>query len=314
MQPPAKRDWRLEMNKLEIRKSGSCRSGTVAGVDSIVVRLASGDNGTLPGCAREPRAQLFATPRATPRAKPRALQRGLGQGWMLMTIGVMVGFVLGFILFLSRLPEERYTLVETERAIEEYKTTEASQFAFYDNLSDVENAVPSVEVDDIQDFKRSRSEGKYGAGSNERAGAVQMAEELSVIDGLADGVNPLSVPAGNAVQVIAKNNLSTAQPSVQPSGKTKTVREPTVVKKIHNKPSTSFYLQAGAFTKSSDAERMKERLTQSGMDAFVRSVAIDGKSWHRVRIGPFYDSDSLYNAQTKLGRNGISYLVIKVQS
>lgn len=228
-----------------------------------------------------------------------------------MTIGVMVGFVLGFILFLSRLPEERYTLVETERAIEEYKTTEASQFAFYDNLSDVENAVPNVEVDDIQDFKRSRSEGKFGASVNERAGAVQMAEELSVIDGLADGVQSLSVPAGNAVQVVAKNNVSVAK---QPSGKAKTVQEPTVIKKIHDKPSTSFYLQAGAFTKSSDAERMKERLTQSGMDAFVRSVAIDGQSWHRVRIGPFYDSDSLYNAQTKLGRNGISYLVIKVQS
>ena len=206
---------------------------------------------------------------------------------MLMTIGVMVGFVLGFILFLSRLPEERYTLVETERAIEEYKTTEASQFAFYDNLSDVENAVPSVEVDDIQDFKRSRSEGKYGAGSNERAGAVQMAEELSVIDGLADGVNPLSVPAGNAVQVIAKNNLSTAQPSVQPSGKTKTVREPTVVKKIHNKPSTSFYLQAGAFTKSSDAERMKERVLLVVARDFDAGDAGDfGRIGHRTGDRP----------------------------
>ena len=98
------------------------------------------------------------------------------------------------------------------------------------------------------------------------------------------------------------------------SGKVKTVREPTVIKKIHSKPSTSFYLQAGAFTKSGDAQRMKERLTQSGMDAFVRTVDIDGQAWHRVRIGPFYDSDTLHTAQTKLGRNGISYLVIKVQS
>ncbi len=244
----------------------------------------------------------------------KSRQRGLGQGWMLMTIGVMVGFVLGFILFLSRLPEERYTLVETERAIEEYQTTEASQFAFYDNLSDVENAVPNVEVDDIKDFKRSRSEGKYGAGNNERAGAVQIAEELTVIDGLADGVQSLSVPAGSAVQIVAKNSEPVTQPPPAASGKSKTVREPTVIKKIHTKPSTSFYLQAGAFTKSGDAQRMKDRLTQSGMDAFVRTVAIDGQSWHRVRIGPFYDSDTLHTAQTKLGRNGISYLVIKVQS
>ena len=238
-------------------------------------------------------------------------QRGLGQGWMLMTIGVMVGFILGFILFLSRLPEERYTLVETERAIEEYKTTEASQFAFYDKLSDVDNAVPNVNVNDIQEFERSRGEGKYGAGSNERAGAVEIAEQLNVIDGVADGIQSLSVPAGSAVQIVAKNSEPVPQ---RPSGKVKTVREPTVIKKIHSKPSTSFYLQAGAFTKSGDAQRMKERLTQSGMDAFVRTVDIDGQAWHRVRIGPFYDSDTLHTAQTKLGRNGISYLVIKVQS
>jgi len=237
-------------------------------------------------------------------------QLGLGQGWMLVTIGVMVGFVLGFVLFLSRLPAEQYTLVETERAIEEYKTTEASQFAFYDNLSDVDNAVPSVEVNDIQDFNRSRSEGKYGADGNERAGAVQIAEELRVLDGLADGVQPLSVPVGTAVQVVAKNSV----PKPQQAQKGATVREPTVIKKIHNRPSTSFYLQAGAFSRNTDAERMRDRLTQSGMDAFVRTVAIDGKPMHRVRIGPFYDSDSLRTAQTKLGRNGISYLVIKVQS
>jgi len=224
----------------------------------------------------------------------------------------MVGFVLGFILFLSRLPEERYTLVETERAIEEYKTTEASQFAFYDNLSDVENAVPNVEVDDIQDFKRSRSEGKYGAGNNERAGAVQMAEELTIIDGVADGVRSLSVPSTSAVQIVARDSALESQQRLV--SKAKTVSEPTVIKKAHNKPSTSFYLQAGAFTKSGDAQRMKERLTRSGMDAFVRTVAIDGTAWHRVRIGPFYDSDTLHTAQTKLGRNGISYLVIKVQS
>jgi len=253
------------------------------------------------------------------KASRRYRQLGLGQGWMLMTIGVMVGFVLGFILFLSRLPEERYTLVETERAIEEYQTTEASQFAFYDNLSDVENAVPNVEVDDIQDFKRSRSEGKYGAGNNERAGAVQMAEELTVIDGVADGVRSLSVPTGTAVQIVARDNSTEPRQQAVSADdskviRSKTVREQTVIKKTHNRPSTSFYLQAGAFTKSGDAERMKERLTQSGMDAFVRTVAIDGQAWHRVRIGPFYDSDALHTAQTKLGRNGISYLVIKVQS
>ena len=49
------------------------------------------------------------------------------------------------------------------------------------------------------------------------------------------------------------------------------------------------------------------------MDAFINNIAIEGKQWHRVRLGPFYDSQSLYSAQNRLGRSGISYLVVKVQ-
>ncbi|OED40971.1 hypothetical protein AB833_10790 [Chromatiales bacterium (ex Bugula neritina AB1)] len=237
----------------------------------------------------------------------RHRQLGASQGWMLLTIGIMVGFIFGFVLFLSRLPEDHYTLVETERAVEQYKPSDASQFAFYDRLSEVDSAVPNIKADEMPAFSRTQSAGKYGANDNERPGAVQIAEGFNVDE----GVQPIGGVSGTGGTV---SGASAAALARQQQAKLREIQQPTVVKKIRNKPSTSYYLQAGAFTTSGDAQRLREQLQVSGMDAFVRTVAIEGKKWHRVRIGPFYDSDNLYNAQTRLGRSGISYLVIKVQS
>lgn len=251
-------------------------------------------------------------------------QRGAGHGWMLVTIGVVVGFVLGFILFLSRLPEEHYTLVETERAVEEYTATDASQFGFYDNLPGVRDAVPNVEADQMPAFRRSGGTGRYGAAQNERPAAVQIADELNNIQGVEPvAVKPLETASVVGAVATAANTTGTATARVQvaerrasstSATKARQVREPTVVRKIPNAPSTFYYLQAGAFFNDGDARRMKSRLVNSGMDAFIRVSQKDGRPLHRVRIGPFYDTESLRQAQSRLGQSGLGYLVIKVQS
>ncbi len=228
--------------------------------------------------------------------KSHASQRGVGQLWMVLTIGIMVGFILGFILFLSRLPDEHYTLVETESGVEQYETTEADQYAFYDRLSDKRSSVPNAAADEMPAFTRRGSAGKYGAGANERPTAVEISDDLIV----GNEVAPPVLAAGNA--------------SPEPKGKTVIIRQPTTVKKVRDKPSTSYYLQAGAFAAANDAERLRRQLNQAGMDAFIKKVAIEGKNWHRVRLGPFYDQPSLDNAQSRLARTGISYLVIRVRS
>lgn len=224
---------------------------------------------------------------------------------MLLTIGIVVGFVLGFVLFLSRLPEEHYTLVETERAVETYKAADPSQFGFYDNLPDVRDAVPNVEADQMPAFRRSESAGRYGAASNERPTAVKVADEFSATP----GVQPLEVAAAGTATITSGGALASQQ-----SAKMRTIQESTVVKKIPNTPTTFYYLQAGAFVSNGDATRMKNQLVQSGMDAFIRTVPKDGKMLHRVRIGPFYDADTLRAAQNRLAQSGLGYLVIKVKS
>lgn len=234
-------------------------------------------------------------------------QSGASHGWMLLTIGIMVGFVLGFVLFLSRLPEEQYTLVETERTVESYETADPSQFGFYDNLPDVRDAVPNVEADQMPAFSRSERTGRYGAAADQRPSAVQVAEELNVTG----GVQPLEVAAvGTSTLTTAGTNALATQQSAQ----MRTIQQTSIVKKIPNAPTTFYYLQAGAFINNGDANRMKNKLRQSGMDAFIRTVPKDGKQLHRVRIGPFYDAQSLREAQSRLAQSGLGYLVIKVQS
>lgn len=238
--------------------------------------------------------------------KSHAQQRGIGQWWMVLTIGVMVGFIFGFILFLSRLPNDSYTLVETERGIEQIEESDEN-FAFYDRLSDSTSLVPNAKAEDLPAFTtRSASEGKYGASVNERPGAVKIADELSVgatavpIEIAAASSASVSTPAGAAV--LAGNAAASTTP-----------RDTVVTRQDSGESSTFYYLQAGAFIQAEDANRLQRKLVQSGMDAFINDIAIEGQRWHRVRLGPFYDSDSLYTAQNQLGRSGISYLVVKVQ-
>ncbi len=226
---------------------------------------------------------------------------------MVLTIGIMVGFIFGFILFLSRLPNDTYTLVETERGIEQIDAADADQYNFYDRLSDSNSLVPNAAAEDLPSFTRSSSEGKYGADANQRPRAVEIADELTVGTEVAP-VEIAAVGAGNLGATGAVASVTTANNSAAGSG----VRD-TVVKRSDSHPSTFYYLQAGAFNDPADANRLQRQLVRSGMDAFINNVAIEGKRWHRVRVGPFYDADSLTAAQTRLGRNGISYLVVKVQ-
>ncbi len=241
-------------------------------------------------------------------------QLGASQGWMLLTIGVIVGFVLGFVLFLSGMPEDHYTLVETERAVETYEAADPSQFGFYDNLPGVEDAVPNIQADQIPAFSRTSGSGRFGAGTNERPTAVEIADEFSN----AEGVEPVEIASSAAVGSVSGGTaaLATAATRSVPAAAIdgRTVQEPTIIKKVPNAPKTFYYLQAGAFSSQVDAAAMQNSLRNSGMDAFIHKVRKDGKLLHRVRIGPFYSSNNLRQAQQRLSQSGMGYLVIKVQS
>ena len=77
---------------------------------------------------------------------------------------------------------------------------------------------------------------------------------------------------------------------------------------------TPYYLQAGAFTNIQDAYDRRNILNHLGINAFLAEAEIDGQKWHRVRFGPFNDSQSLNNAKNRLGEIGISYFVVRPET
>ena len=77
--------------------------------------------------------------------------------------------------------------------------------------------------------------------------------------------------------------------------------------------SGTFYLQVGSFRNSVQAERFKAELAMQGMQTSIQTVTINNKdTYHRVRVGPFHDFDTLDKTRQSLKKKGIDSTPIKV--
>jgi cell division protein FtsN len=73
----------------------------------------------------------------------------------------------------------------------------------------------------------------------------------------------------------------------------------------------NYILQVGSFRNAADAEQMKARLALLGSVATVQTVTVNGKTWHRVRIGPFKGARKADEMRRMLSDNQIDTLVMK---
>ena len=77
-------------------------------------------------------------------------------------------------------------------------------------------------------------------------------------------------------------------------------------------PAEVFYLQAGAFQKVEDAEKLKARLALMGFDASVQAVTVADKGvLQRVRVGPFRSVEEMNKVRTTLAQGGVQTTVSK---
>lgn len=66
-----------------------------------------------------------------------------------------------------------------------------------------------------------------------------------------------------------------------------------------------YILQVASFKSMKDADGLKAQLTLLGFRPVVQTVAINSdEKWHRVRIGPYTDRDSLEAARIRLRADG----------
>lgn len=69
--------------------------------------------------------------------------------------------------------------------------------------------------------------------------------------------------------------------------------------------SNRYLLQAGAFERSADADDLKARIALSGEAAWVETAEINGKTYYRVRLGPYTDAAAAERARANLAGQGI---------
>ena len=74
----------------------------------------------------------------------------------------------------------------------------------------------------------------------------------------------------------------------------------------------SYVLQAGSFRAEADAEQRRASLALLGIESRIQRVTIDADDYHRVRIGPTNDLDSLNGIRSRLWDAEIEVLLIKL--
>ena len=112
-----------------------------------------------------------------------------------------------------------------------------------------------------------------------------------------------------------------AEQSGQATGEKPTVAEPASSGPEPDAPAQTalvatgprYELQAGAFARMSDADRLRANLAMAGLESRIQKVSIEGRGdFFRVRLGPFDTSEQLGVVDGKLASMGIKSLRLRI--
>lgn len=137
-----------------------------------------------------------------------------------------------------------------------------------------------------------------------------------------DKTNPLSDAIGDIIAGMDKKKASAAQdtaapPPKKPAPGSDSSAAPAARPSSSDgsKPApgtqTTYYLQTGAFSAKDDAQTMMARIVMLGLPVHVEEGQSNGKTIHRVRVGPFKGIDDMNRARTRLGDEKIESAVIR---
>ena len=74
-----------------------------------------------------------------------------------------------------------------------------------------------------------------------------------------------------------------------------------------------YFLQAGSFQNTDDADNLKAKLAMLGVEASVQAANLPEKGiWHRVRVGPFFNLADIDRVRTSLQQRGVQSSLIKI--
>ena len=75
----------------------------------------------------------------------------------------------------------------------------------------------------------------------------------------------------------------------------------------------TYFVQAGAYSRSEDAEQQRAKLAMLGMDSRLTEREQGGKMVYRVRVGPFDRREDAESTKEKLAGSGVDAALVAVQ-
>lgn len=75
----------------------------------------------------------------------------------------------------------------------------------------------------------------------------------------------------------------------------------------------TYFVQAGAYSRSEDAEQQRAKLAMLGMDSRLTEREQGGKMVYRVRVGPFERREDAESTKEKLAGSGVDAALVAVQ-
>ncbi len=93
------------------------------------------------------------------------------------------------------------------------------------------------------------------------------------------------------------------------------VEEEGVVAKNNDKQQpTMFVLQVGSFKEYQSADEIKAKLALMGVTADIQRVVINGQDVrHRVRVGPYKNTNKLQQTRDRLLANDLDFMLLKLK-
>ena len=144
-----------------------------------------------------------------------------------------------------------------------------------------------------------------------KAAAREAAKDFATAPGAAVDATPTNAADPQAVKNVAAKEVSLPPPAEKVKPPEPVKADGPSVAKTEGDEKWTYYLQAGAFRESSDAESARAKLALLGFEARISERPSDNGTLYRVRVGPFGQLDTMNRMRGKLTDNGVDVAVVR---
>ncbi len=139
-------------------------------------------------------------------------------------------------------------------------------------------------------------------------------------DVVADAASGASTPAvAGAASLPAKPEGAASKPAKPAQAPASSAADPAAILSggavSSEAPSDAliFYVQAGAYGTSSEAEQQRAKIAMLGLEPRISEREVRGRTMYRVRLGPFSNRDDADAARLSLAGSGVESALVRVQ-